>query len=48
MEMEARRYPDWRLEHLSIVTDILPERNHYQSLLEQTFFECIPALQSYT
>lgn len=48
MEMEARRYPDWRLEHLSIVTDILPEGIPYQSLLEETFFRCIPTLQSYT
>ncbi|KAF5319049.1 hypothetical protein D9611_012715 [Ephemerocybe angulata] len=46
--MESRRYPTWRLHQLSLVTDILPDRDHYEAALGKAFFGSIPSLHCFT
>ncbi|KAH6915735.1 hypothetical protein BKA70DRAFT_1253629 [Coprinopsis sp. MPI-PUGE-AT-0042] len=47
-EMECRRYPSWKLQQLAIAADMLPNRGQYETSLEQTFFQCIPSLRTFT
>jgi hypothetical protein len=48
LEMDDRIYPHWQLAHMSVLAEFLPDRNHYEALLEQAFLRAVPSIKSFT